>query len=122
MPAELTTFSFRNTPDLKVENGFIFADIAVWVVLDQPKKMSQGRMYLRYFDGTRYKEMDLDRLRPTVAPNALMAARIRLPALLRNETIEVLVDIDGSAFKVDSVHLSAITEKPIMATRKARAA
>ena len=118
----IQTFNLSNTKQLQVVNGHFKVDVAVWLFLNSPALVKNGCLVLRYFDGNSYKTKTLDKLLQPSAANTLLSARVSLPAALKNTELELCVSIEGSSFKLDSVHWSPIIDPIKIAPRTLYAA
>lgn len=115
---ELQTITFRDIQNLRVSDGYVSADIAVWLKIERPAAVSAGRLFLRYFASTGYREISLDRLIQPLGSPALLSARARLPVELRNTPLTLCVEVNGSTYKVDTVHFSALVDEPKKSSEK----
>jgi hypothetical protein len=107
---ELKTISFRDIQNLRLNDGYVSADIAVWLTLERPADVTSGRLFLRYFANTGYREIILDRVVQPIGSPALLSARARIPIELRNTPMTVCLDLNGSAYKLDTVHVQPLLD------------
>lgn len=110
---ELQRINFQDYPDLEVKNQLIAADVAVWVKIEVPSQVTQCRLFLRYFAGTGFREIDLDHLNHALGSPALLSARARLPVELKQMSFSLCVEIAGSDYEVDTVHFLPLREKKL---------
>ena len=108
----LKTLNLQQTGPLRVVNGHIDVDIAVWLRLETPSLLTSGQLLVRYVDGKSMNTQVLDTLTNPTKESALLSARLKLPIALKNTPVELGVDINGSRFKLDSIHCSPINAKP----------
>jgi hypothetical protein len=115
---ELKQFSFRDVSDLKNTGGYISADIAAWINIERPGDITNGRLFIRYFSGTGYRTIELDKLLKPVGSPALLSARASIPAELLQAQLSLCVEINGSSFKVDTVNIKPILEPTAAKAKK----
>lgn len=101
---ELLRINFNDFDNLDTRNKIMSADVAVWVKIEAPSQVKTCRLFLRYFAGTGFREIELDHLNHALGTPALLSARAQLPVELQQMSFSLCVEIEGSDYKVDTVH------------------
>jgi len=105
---EIEKINLSKIKNLKVSQGIISLDIAAWVHLEKPHEVIHGKLTLRYFNGLSFKDILVDQLAIPIGSPALLAARACIPAELRNASLNLCLDVAGSDFRVDMVHVRPV--------------
>lgn len=105
---ELRTISFKEETKLDTRDGFIKANVAAWLSLDDAGLLQRGRLYLKYFSGMGYKTIELDEIKQPTRAQALLSAQASIPAELKNLQFTVCVDVDGTEFRVDTLFIEPV--------------